>query len=723
MTKVSLFENPRTTKQPKDYDLTDVLDWIRSGAFKKEVQRYRSTGDKNVKKDLMCFTVSGTFRERNRQGLKKHSGRIAIDFDGLEDAELEKGTLGADPYTEYCFLSCGGKGLCVIVKINGDKHEESFKALQKYYLEKYGLELDRSCKDVSRLRYVSDDEDMVWNPNSRVFVPSNINPDKIFNLVRDKITNAAQGDRHDTLLRCSILVGGYIAGGVVNELDGVQALENAWTSRQFDEAYQYKSTIRDGINNGKGRPLSVQDFYHEERVTKELTVYNKQAWVFAMKDLKAGNPLKHIDFEKLGIELKVDEKVVSEIYNKVYSEKDYMFGYDDFQDIQKVEIFIKEGWIMRKNIITQRVEYVPSQGENEEYDLINIDEIYRQIQHKLWGVKYSLDKVKSLLRSDFIESFDPFKDYFDSLPAYDKKKDYITELASFVKTKDNDFFKSMFKKMLVRSIACSLDCIENRYIFVLIGEKQFTGKSTFIRFLNPFGNKYYTESALQNNKDTEFAFAENFIYNLEELASVSGGNVNRLKGIISKTMIKERKPYATHADDVPRRCNFWGSTNDDNFLTDISNTRWLCFEIDEIDWNYKSKVDIDKVWAQAYYLYKEAEFDMQLTQEEQKKRDIINKSYEVSDYAKELIIKNMKPGTKDEGTFMTLAEVLARLEIAYSSSLKISSNILGKYMSQLGFDSVRVSMNGNQQRGYYVKMSRGLNDPEPIEKEERSKPI
>ncbi|MCW3170306.1 virulence-associated E family protein [Chryseobacterium sp. 09-1422] len=79
--------------------------------------------------------------------------------------------------------------------------------------------------------------------------------------------------------------------------------------------------------------------------------------------------------------------------------------------------------------------------------------------------------------------------------------------------------------------------------------------------------------------------------------------MNSLKAYISKTHINERLAYARKSEYLERICSFVGSTNKTDFLTDdLGSVRWIIFEvIEKINFNYSSEINIDKVWAQAYY--------------------------------------------------------------------------------------------------------------------------
>ncbi len=449
-----------------------------------------------------------------------------------------------------------------------------------------------------------------------------------------------------------------------------------------------------------------EDFFASEYVPEGEDVSNiverdKKAWsevyAYIHEINRIGRPWTETDVKHLCEQHYLNKDKVTKSFEKIFAENKEEFGIADKPEIFKVEVWLKKNWDFSENEITQVAEYRPK--GSKKYELLNIDSIYRKMQHA--GFKFTLDKLKSLLRSDFIHRYNPFFDYFENLPAWDRKTDYINELAKYVKVEDQPFFEAQFKKCLVRCIGCSMYGKENRIVFVLVGEKQSTGKSTFIRFLNPFGHKYYTEAPMHNNKDSAFSLAENFIYNLEELASLSNIDVNRLKSIISTTTIKERKAYARDAIEQPRRANFFGSTNKTEFLTDTENTRWLCFNIIDIDWGYKEGVDINKVWSQAFYLFNDPEFNDQLTLEEAQYRDSKNKDYEINDLEKELIKRCFKVCEPHEGKFYSNADILQTLQ--ENGFSKLESRYIGKNMVQLGFKKTVKKINNHTVRGFYAK--------------------
>lgn len=706
MSSVTIFKNIKQVDNGDDFPISDIMDAVKGGQWKDKINYYRGLPENNeaeikakktAKTNLPYFTGSGTFSKRKDAGLKTHSGRLILDIDYVEDAEEVKKLVGADPFTEYCFTSVGGEGVAVIVQIDPSRHLESWKALSSYYKKRFGLPIDKATKDLSRARFVSYDPKLIYNKNAKVFI-LNSRLDTLKSRCEKIIVDAVAGEVHHCLIKASRLMGGYIAGNLIDESEGEEFLVDLMSKKEgvVDIAIERKK-IQDGINNGKLSPIRESDIVAKTKQTEE----NKKAWkeIFSFIHMlnREGRPWTKTDVLNLCERHLISEIKVTNAFTKIYKENKDEYGINDKPEIYKVEVWLKKNWDFAENEITQVTEAKTKDVKN--FELLNIDSIYRKLQHV--GFKFPFDKLKSLFKSDFVERYNPFIDYFSNLDKWDGKTDYITELANYAKVEDQEFYVTQFKKALVRCIGCGLYNRENRIVFVFVGEKQSTGKSTFIRFLNPFGAKYYTEAPLHNNKDSSFSLAENFIYNLEELASLSNIDVNRLKSIISMASIKERKAYARDAVEQPRRVNFFASTNKNEFLTDTENTRWLCFNLESMDWGYTKDVDINKVWSQAYALYNDPKFSDQLSKEEAEYRDSKNKNYEINDYEKELIKRHFKIVEINEGEFYSNADILDILQ--EDGNKKLDSRFIGKNMVQLGFERGVRKINNHTVRGYFAE--------------------
>ena len=411
------------------------------------------------------------------------------------------------------------------------------------------------------------------------------------------------------------------------------------------------------------------------------------------KETRKGQRLTGDEINALAEEINIPVNIVSQEVQKAQEKYSEEWEYEKLPAIQKTEIFLKTNYKFRQDVVS-RLPYMSKSGGP--WEDLNVDTIFREMQHE--NIKFPFEKLKSLLRSDFVQRWNPFTEYFHSLPEWDGEN-HIKKLAEHIKVNDQEFFNIMFEKALVRNIACALEPENyNRIVFTLISEKQWIGKSYFIQWINPFGTRYYTDEQLKDNKDSRFALCENFIYNLEELDSLSRIGISQLKATISTRGVKDRLPYAAHKEYFPRCCSFWGSTNRQEFLVDDHNTRWLCFYIKDIDWNY-SKLDVHKIWEQAWHLYKSEGYDYNLSKGESETRDNKNDDYRIVDFELSILQKYF---THSENEWMSNAEIMGAIADKAEHKIKFNTTPqkLGRLLSQCGFKRRKV---GNE-RGWKVKL-------------------
>jgi predicted P-loop ATPase len=216
----------------------------------------------------------------------------------------------------------------------------------------------------------------------------------------------------------------------------------------------------------------------------------------------------------------------------------------------------------------------------------------------------------------------------------------------------------------VRAVRCALEKeYFNKQCLVLVHPQQNSGKSTWCRFLcPPTLSKYFAED-MTTDKDARIQLTRNFLINLDELSILAKKEINALKAYFSKTMINERLPYDRKNSTLYRTCSFIGSTNRATFLNDeTGSVRWLCFELTgKIDFSYSKKVDIDKVWAQAYYLaYIDENFYPELSIQDIMDNEERNKSYREASMEEELLCKYYMI-SDDPVDFVTASDIVIKL--------------------------------------------------------------
>ncbi len=343
----------------------------------------------------------------------------------------------------------------------------------------------------------------------------------------------------------------------------------------------------------------------------------------------------------------------------------------------------------------------------ENYEAIRPSNLY--IEAKMAGYRCSLQDIHIFLTSDYIPKINPFQSYFDKIEnCYSEKADgdYIKQFSQYIHVMDPERFEVQFKKWLVRCIACALETdYFNKQALIFVQDKQNSGKTTFTHFLVPPVLDEYKAENISTDKDSLIALTENFIIIQDELSTLTRTEINAQKALMSKSSVKVRHPYERKSTKSPRRASIIGSTNKAEFLTDeTGSVRWLCFTVIDIDWKYKSEIDINKVWSQAHQLYKSG-FKYQMTTDEIQENETFNSRYKSLSAEAELIQRFYAPGSKEDNSqFKTATEMSEELAILTSSKLKISPSEIGKGLALLGFPQVQTRRNGSHipVRGYYV---------------------
>lgn len=174
-TKVSFFKNVSDTK-PKDFSLDKWLcDTICPPEdLKKQVDKYRETKSKSQKLRIPCVTISATFKKiRNLDNIKQKNDLICLDIDKdsnpVADMNAVKDFFKKHPSTIYTGLSVSEKGVYAIIKISTKKDLIKYFEYFREKLKAVGITIDESCKDYTRLRFFSIDENAYYNPEAKTF--------------------------------------------------------------------------------------------------------------------------------------------------------------------------------------------------------------------------------------------------------------------------------------------------------------------------------------------------------------------------------------------------------------------------------------------------------------------------------------------------------------------------------------------------------------------------
>ena len=151
--------------------LQEYIDQCRSGTYQDIVLKIRQAAAANetakvgmLKRRLPAATLSCSMVSRSKNApirARTHSGWLQCDFDGKENLGLVqdeiRARLQSDPHVGAVFVGPSGVGIKCAVRIDGARHLASFNSAKDYFAKEYGLQLDKACKDIERLCFLSFD--------------------------------------------------------------------------------------------------------------------------------------------------------------------------------------------------------------------------------------------------------------------------------------------------------------------------------------------------------------------------------------------------------------------------------------------------------------------------------------------------------------------------------------------------------------------------------------
>ena len=337
--------------------------------------------------------------------------------------------------------------------------------------------------------------------------------------------------------------------------------------------------------------------------------------------------------------------------------------------------------------------------------------------NSLWAEMSQATRVNkqdmySIIESDYVPVFNPFKDYLFGLPEWHEgDHDYIADLAATVKVKGEPpadkltdaplcTFHSSLRKWLVAMVASWIsDDVVNNVILVLIGE-QGSFKTTWFNYLLPPELKqyFYTKTnANRMTKDDLLTLAQYALVCCEELDSMRPAELNQLKAAVTMPSIDERAAYAHFHEHRKHIASFCGTGNNPQFLSDpTGNRRWLPFEVESIVSPREHPFHYRGVYSQALALY-QGGFRFWFTKEEIQELNKHNRQFETPRLEWELVALYFRVPTGAEcGIFMTSARAMQIVGAGISQ--KLNATRLGLAFHELGFKRVRY----NGIRGYHV---------------------
>ena len=231
------------------------------------------------------------------------------------------------------------------------------------------------------------------------------------------------------------------------------------------------------------------------------------------------------------------------------------------------------------------------------------------------GLRHYLEKVYGIIGKEKIydaTSLCAHKHKFNSVRDYllSVKWDGVPRLESifidYFGADDNDYTKEVAKKSFVAAVARVMQPGIKFDNMVIISGAQGIGKSTFFSYL---GKDWFSDSLVTfEGKEAAELIQGRWLIEVGELSGMTKSETNTVKQFLSKTDDIYREAYGRRTAQFPRKCVFFGTTNDTEYLKDPTGGRRF-WPVDANSEKATKSVftdlptEVDNIWAEAFVFW------------------------------------------------------------------------------------------------------------------------
>ena len=690
---VNLFKDLRD-RSPKLVTLDEVVRFIREDGFVKDrTERHRYYLSQGMNKaasaeklSCPCFSVATLFcGGKTMKDVCGWTGLGMVDVDDVDAGALPalSERVAADGHTLLVYRTISGCGLRILFRYESDVaeqlddkqrkllYEAAFEMANGYYQSLLQVSPDPKCKTHTQVSGMAHDPEACYRPEAEPFVidwsaciGQTKHQESQRKLLRSAVKAAHQeitaqgvefrpGSHNEYVMRMGYLLNVY---GVDEEVAA------DWAVKQFSADYH------DNIDGIIRSCYKHTEEHGKRRMTK--------------KGASLSNEKRCASVEEIELFLDTQVKLRFNVIRRQCEVK--------WLDTPSASLVpLAEGQLFASEVVDDGFSPITDRDENT---------LWCRMMKAQGSVR--LQDIRNVLQSEYVPMFNPFEDYFYSLPPWDGE-DHIGQLARTVHVKGNqEQFVEYFRKWLVGMLPTIFDPnVVNHEIMVFIG-RQGNFKSTFFSLLLPPCLQSYFHIKMNSNnltKDDMLKMCEFALICLEEIGEMQQLALDQQKALVTDKIISERAAYARNKEHRPHIASFCGTGNNPRFLTDITgNRRWLVFEVEDIDNPLQHPFNYTGIYSQAMALWKSG-FCYWFEQQEINALNVRNVEFEVPNLEEELVLTYFRqPFEGCKASFMKVAEVLERINAGIRHPL--SPIRLGLVMARLGFPSVKRKTG----RGYLV---------------------
>jgi len=305
-------------------------------------------------------------------------------------------------------------------------------------------------------------------------------------------------------------------------------------------------------------------------------------------------------------------------------------------------------------------------------------------------------RFEEIIKSHYITIINPIQDFIETnkdrhpVGTFEKWLDCL-ELRN--KTIGKSIVIHFLKKWYVGMIAQALDGeYPNEFFLTLLSIQQGIGKTTFLRnyTLPKELQCYRREHSLSFDDDFKVLMAQALLIVDDEMDGRSYEMDKTFKTVLSTKELTTRRKYDRRISTIKRRCSFAGSGNNLCVVREQQNRRVLPIEIESINKEKLSQIDLSDLFMEAYHLFADG-FKYSFQHED---LHLLKQLYE--DYIQksdvDLILDEfLQPPETDSDIFhITNLDLVSTLIKEFPQfSKRINVPTVGKLMNEKGYETIR----------------------------------
>lgn len=299
-------------------------------------------------------------------------------------------------------------------------------------------------------------------------------------------------------------------------------------------------------------------------------------------------------------------------------------------------------------------------------------------------------------------AFDSAKDWLNALPAWDgvdrvgpfleqafgvAPSEYATAISRYV-------WSALAGRVLEPGVKADM--------VPVVAGRQGAGKSSVVKAIAPFETGFGELNLATDEANLFREMRGRLVMELPELSGIRKREAEDLKRFVASTTNVWIEKYQTTKSVYPRRCIFFGTTNETAILNDPTGSRrWLPFECGACNpqWVIDNR---EPLWAQGAGMFRES--GVQYEAAERLARDV-HEDFRANDPWEAQIARWLEaPGLSGVApklrNAITTAEVMTGLGIPTSQQNRATEMRAGNALKALGYERTRVMTDGQRRYVY-----------------------